>query len=86
MSSYRIFQYIEFKNSPCNDIFIHLYNYMYVFVYTIKMFYVCFIINMTYNTHNRTTLLKQPKSNKKSTFEMICVIHLCSCSNVKGKL
>ena len=49
------------------------------------MFYVYFIINMTYNTHNRTTLLKQPKSDKRiSTFEMICVKHLCRCFNVKG--
>ena len=33
-----------------------------------KMFYVYFIINMTYNTHNRTTLLKQPKSDKKNKY------------------
>ena len=30
------------------------------------MFYVYFIINMIYNTHNRTTLLKQPNSDKKN--------------------
>jgi len=39
---------------------------IYVFVYIIKMFYVYFIINMTYNTHNKTTLLKRPKSDKKN--------------------
>ena len=26
------------------------------------------LINMTYNTHNRTTLLKQPKSDKNNKY------------------
>ena len=40
---------------------------------------------MTYNTHNRTTLLKQQQKLKiLSIFEMICVIHLRRCSNLKG--
>ena len=32
------------------------------------MFYVYVIISMTYNTHNRTTLLRQPKSDKKNNY------------------
>jgi len=32
------------------------------------MFYVDFIINMTYNTHNKTTLLKKLKSDKKNKY------------------
>jgi len=74
-----------FYNSLCNDILIHccLY-YMYLYI-IIKLFYVYFIINMTYNTHNRTTLLKQQQKLKiLSIFEMICVIHLRRCSNLKG--
>ena len=36
------------------------------------MFYVYFIINMIYNTHNRTTLLKQPNSDKKNNCAKFC--------------
>jgi len=67
-----ICQHIEFS-SILNFIIHHLFTYLFtvactICIYDNKMFYVDFIINMTYNTHNRTTLLKQPKSDKKNKY------------------